>query len=187
MPTGRGIALPADIADSQRGDGPPELVIRRKHRVVAMPMLPRRRTRSVSAAKSAAVTVRAEAVHQGDTAKQRVGRMRCLGIRSPACRRKQGAYGVTAIPETFALEPFLYYTDMFNATSSVLDVKDATKDAARNVTTLPVAYVAAATYTVSATAPATALSLYEVESCIDVAFGVWCSCKATYDDDASST
>ena len=43
MPAGHGLALLADVADRERCDGPPELVIRRKHPVVAMPMLPRRR------------------------------------------------------------------------------------------------------------------------------------------------
>ena len=43
MPAGHGLALLADVADRQRRDGPPELVIRRKHPVVAMPVLPRRR------------------------------------------------------------------------------------------------------------------------------------------------
>jgi len=43
MPAGRGIARRADVPDGECGDGPPELVIRRKHSVVAMPVLPRRR------------------------------------------------------------------------------------------------------------------------------------------------
>ena len=43
MPAGRGLAPFADIPDRQRGDGGPELVIWRKHPVIAMPMLPRRR------------------------------------------------------------------------------------------------------------------------------------------------
>ena len=43
MPAGRGLALLANVADGQRRDGPPQLVIRRKHPVVAMPVLPRRR------------------------------------------------------------------------------------------------------------------------------------------------
>ena len=43
MPAGHGLALLADVADRQRRDGPPELVIRRKHPVIAMPVLPRRR------------------------------------------------------------------------------------------------------------------------------------------------
>jgi hypothetical protein len=43
MPAGRGIAPLADIPDGERRDGPPEPVIRRKHPVVAMPVLPRRR------------------------------------------------------------------------------------------------------------------------------------------------
>jgi len=42
MPAGRGLALLANVADGQRRDGPPQLVIRRKHPVVAMPVLPRR-------------------------------------------------------------------------------------------------------------------------------------------------
>jgi hypothetical protein len=39
----RGIAPLADVPDGQRRDGGPQLVIRRKHAVVAMPVLPRRR------------------------------------------------------------------------------------------------------------------------------------------------
>jgi hypothetical protein len=42
-PTGRGLALFADVSDSERRDGSPQLVVRRKHPVVAVPMLPRRR------------------------------------------------------------------------------------------------------------------------------------------------
>ena len=37
------LPLLADVTDCQRRDGPPQLVIRRKHPVVAMPVLPRRR------------------------------------------------------------------------------------------------------------------------------------------------
>ena len=33
----------ADVPEGERRDGPPQLVIRRKHPVVAMPVLPRRR------------------------------------------------------------------------------------------------------------------------------------------------
>ena len=43
MPAGSGLAPLADISDRERRDGPPQLVIRRKHPVIAMPMLPRRR------------------------------------------------------------------------------------------------------------------------------------------------
>ena len=43
MPAGRGLAPLADIPDSEPGHGRPEPVIRRKHPMVAMPMLPRRR------------------------------------------------------------------------------------------------------------------------------------------------
>ena len=43
MPAGTGIAPLADVPDRQRRDGPPQLVIRRKHPVIAMPVLPRRR------------------------------------------------------------------------------------------------------------------------------------------------
>ena len=43
MPTGHSLAPLADVPDRQRRDGGPELVIRRKHPVVAMPVLPRRR------------------------------------------------------------------------------------------------------------------------------------------------
>ena len=42
-PAGRGVAPLADVPDRQRRDCPPELVIRRKYPVVAMPVLPRRR------------------------------------------------------------------------------------------------------------------------------------------------
>ena len=42
MPAGRGLLPLADVADRQRRDGPSQLVIRRKHPVVAMPVLPRR-------------------------------------------------------------------------------------------------------------------------------------------------
>jgi hypothetical protein len=43
MLTGTGLAPLADVPDREPGHGPPELVIRRKHPVVAMPVLPRRR------------------------------------------------------------------------------------------------------------------------------------------------
>ena len=43
MPNGHSLAPLADVPDRQRRDGGPELVIRRKHPVVAMPVLPRRR------------------------------------------------------------------------------------------------------------------------------------------------
>jgi len=43
MPTGHSLAPLADVPDGQRRDGGPELVIRRKHPVVAMPVLARRR------------------------------------------------------------------------------------------------------------------------------------------------
>ena len=43
MPISRGIAPLADIPDRQRRDRPPELVVRREHSVIAMPVLPRRR------------------------------------------------------------------------------------------------------------------------------------------------
>jgi hypothetical protein len=43
MPAGRGVAPLADVPDGEPGHGPPELVIRCKHPVIAMPMLPRRR------------------------------------------------------------------------------------------------------------------------------------------------
>jgi hypothetical protein len=42
MPARRGITRLADVPDRERRDGPPQLVIRRKHPVVAMPVLPRR-------------------------------------------------------------------------------------------------------------------------------------------------
>jgi hypothetical protein len=41
----RCIALLADVPNGQRRHGPPQLVIRRKHPVVAMPVLPRRRAK----------------------------------------------------------------------------------------------------------------------------------------------
>jgi hypothetical protein len=43
MPAGSGVAPLADVPDREPGHGPPELVIRRKHTVIAMPALPRRR------------------------------------------------------------------------------------------------------------------------------------------------
>ena len=43
IPTVHSLPLLADVTDCQRRDGPPQLVIRRKHPVVAMPVLPRRR------------------------------------------------------------------------------------------------------------------------------------------------
>ena len=43
MPAGRGVAPLADVPDRECRDGPSQLVIRRKHPVVAMPVLPRRR------------------------------------------------------------------------------------------------------------------------------------------------
>ena len=43
MPASHGTARLADVPYCQRRDGPPQLVIRRKHPVIAMPVLPRRR------------------------------------------------------------------------------------------------------------------------------------------------
>jgi len=43
IPTGRGLALLADIPDCECRDGFSQPVIGRKHPVVAMPVLPRRR------------------------------------------------------------------------------------------------------------------------------------------------
>ena len=43
MPASHGTAPLADVPDCHRRDGPPQLVIRRKHPVIAMPVLPRRR------------------------------------------------------------------------------------------------------------------------------------------------
>ena len=43
IPTGRGLALLADVADRECRDGFSQPVIGRKHPVVAMPVLPRRR------------------------------------------------------------------------------------------------------------------------------------------------
>jgi hypothetical protein len=43
MPAGRGLLPLADVADRERSDGRPELVIGRKDAVIPMPMLPRRR------------------------------------------------------------------------------------------------------------------------------------------------
>jgi len=43
MPAGSGVAPLADVPEREAGHGPSELVIRRKHPVVAMPVLPRRR------------------------------------------------------------------------------------------------------------------------------------------------
>ena len=42
VPAGRGLALLADVADGERRDRPPQLVIRREYSVIPMPMLPRR-------------------------------------------------------------------------------------------------------------------------------------------------
>ena len=42
MPAGTGVAWLADVPDRERRDGFPQPVIRRKHPVVAMPVLPRR-------------------------------------------------------------------------------------------------------------------------------------------------
>jgi DNA-binding GntR family transcriptional regulator len=39
MPAGRGLAPLANVPDGKRRDGPPQLVIRRKHPVIAMPVL----------------------------------------------------------------------------------------------------------------------------------------------------
>jgi hypothetical protein len=43
MPAGRGLALLADVPDRERRDGPPERVVRCKHSVISVPVLPRRR------------------------------------------------------------------------------------------------------------------------------------------------
>jgi hypothetical protein len=43
MPAGRGLALLADVPDGERRDGSPQPVIRRKHPVIPVPVLPRRR------------------------------------------------------------------------------------------------------------------------------------------------
>ena len=43
MPTVHGLPLLANVADSECRDGGPELVIRCKHPVIPMPVLPRRR------------------------------------------------------------------------------------------------------------------------------------------------
>jgi hypothetical protein len=43
MPVGTGVALLADVADRERGDGGPELVVGCKHSVIPVPVLPRRR------------------------------------------------------------------------------------------------------------------------------------------------
>ena len=43
IPTGRGLALLADVADRECRDGFSQPVIRRKHPVIPMPVLPRRR------------------------------------------------------------------------------------------------------------------------------------------------
>jgi hypothetical protein len=42
MSTVHGLPLLADVADCQRRDGPPQLVIRRKHPVIPVPVLARR-------------------------------------------------------------------------------------------------------------------------------------------------
>jgi len=43
MPAGSGLSLLADVADRERRDGFSQFVVRRKHSVVAVPVLPRRR------------------------------------------------------------------------------------------------------------------------------------------------
>jgi hypothetical protein len=43
IPTGRGLALRANVANRQRRDGFSQPVVRREYSVIAMPMLPRRR------------------------------------------------------------------------------------------------------------------------------------------------
>ena len=43
MPAGSGLALLADVADRERRDGFSQFVVRRKHSVIPMPVLPRRR------------------------------------------------------------------------------------------------------------------------------------------------
>jgi hypothetical protein len=43
MPAGRGLLPLADVADRERSDGGPELVIGRKDAVIPMPVLARRR------------------------------------------------------------------------------------------------------------------------------------------------
>ena len=43
MPTGHSLTPLADVADRQRGDAFPQPVIRRKHSVIPVPVLPRRR------------------------------------------------------------------------------------------------------------------------------------------------
>jgi hypothetical protein len=42
MPAGRGVARSANVSDGHRRDGPPGRVVRRKHRLVAMPVLRQR-------------------------------------------------------------------------------------------------------------------------------------------------
>jgi len=42
MPAGRGLAPLANVANRQRRDCPPELVVRREYSVIPMPVLPRR-------------------------------------------------------------------------------------------------------------------------------------------------
>ena len=43
IPAGRGLALRANVANRQRRDCPPELVVRREYSVIPMTVLPRRR------------------------------------------------------------------------------------------------------------------------------------------------
>jgi hypothetical protein len=43
LPTGCGLTPPADVLNGERRDRPPQLLIQRKHPVIAMPALPRRR------------------------------------------------------------------------------------------------------------------------------------------------
>ena len=48
IPAGSGLLPRADVPDRQRRDGPPELVIRGKHPVIAVPVLSRRRDKGAA-------------------------------------------------------------------------------------------------------------------------------------------
>lgn len=76
---------------------------------------------------------------------------------------------------------FLYYSTIFAASSNVLDLKDVTEDAERNVNTIPVVLGESATYTVSALLAVSALSFHGFASPIDgamAAFALFCVYQA---------
>jgi hypothetical protein len=74
----------ADVSDSERRDGPPECVIRGKHPVVAMPVLPQRRDQIREPAADMRVRVRAVATVTGREVVQDLGRLGDIGLGEPA-------------------------------------------------------------------------------------------------------